>query len=276
MPKDLTELRDERQTAIRDIRKEASRQQMVSYFETIGGSDFAKDVIIIKPQTDHYKDRTIKGNIVCADDIPRTDTYVEDTRPAFMMYSYDPSRVIGIRPADCPTIMISGIDRDSRTINAVIHAGWQDEDADFVLQGMEFLINEKGVNVESIRAYIAAGGVEFGYSRPTNPLDGNDPNFVSDWRGRLTDVHPINPDDLADTKTRFTIDMIGRAADDMKTHGVMDEQIYIDSTDTTDSKSGLSSNKLAARGTAAPTRDVTVLIPAGRQLVGKTDLKISV
>ncbi len=257
MPDKLKELPEQRQAEIRDERKVAAKLQMSRYLELLGGSELSNDVIIMKPQIDHYKDRTIPGNIVNADEISRNGDYIEDTRPAFMMYSQDTERVIGIRPADCPTLHFSGVDKDGKPAHGVIHAGWQDEDAGFVTQGMEFL-HELGVDMSSLHVYIAPGGVEFGYTRPTNPLDGDDPSFVSDWRGRLTDVHPVNPDNPDDRKTRFTIDMIGRAVDDMYDAGITPQQIFIDSTDTSDERTGNSSHKQASRGVQVPTRDVAL------------------
>lgn len=256
--KDIKESDSDYHDAIVGARKNASHSRLTRYFEQRGGSDFAADVVIMKPQVDHYNDRTIKGNVVCADDKERTGDYIEDDRPAFMMYSHDPNRIVAIRPADCPTISFYGHDHDGNSVHGLMHAGWQDEDAGFIEQGLDYLKNELNCDINDLNFTIGPGGVDFGYTRPFDPREGKDPKFVHPgWKARTTDH-----EEQADGKWRFTIDMPGFAADRIVEAGARNEQIFIDSTDTSSAESGNASHKQASRGVVPPMRDiVTVMSP---------------
>lgn len=259
--KDIKETDVNYHDAIVGARKGASRDRLTRYFERQGGPDFANDVVIIKPQADHYIDCTIKGNIVNADDLERTGDFIEDDRPAFMMYSHDPNRILAIRPADCPTISFYGHDRDGRAVHGLMHAGWQDEDAGFIEQGLDYIKNELNCDISEINFAIGPGGVEFGYSRPYDPREGSDPKFVHEgWKTRTTDY-----EELEDDKWRFIIDMPGFAADRIMEAGASEEQIFIDSTDTSTAESGHASHKQASRGVVPPMRDIVTVISPERK-----------
>jgi hypothetical protein len=233
-------------------RAEAGDEQVLHAIESMPGVE-AKDVIIMKPQSDYHTDRKKHGIIVCADDVERTDSFIRDTRPAFMMYSHDTERVIGLLPADCPVLVFSGVDRDGKPIHGLIHSGWNDEDRGVPKQGIHFLKRIKNVDIKDLNFYVAPGGVEFGYSRPTNPLDDPKDLKFSDkngWANRLYDMTY-----QGEKGYRFTIDMIGFLIDDLKREGATDHQIFIDSTDTVDPTTGHASHKLASRGTIPPMRD---------------------
>ena len=265
MPAGLKELPAERQTEIREARRHAAAEKMHDFLHITGertvDPNLAAHTIVMKPQIDHYNDRSVEGSIVCADDIAEKGDYIEDTRPAFMMWSKDVNRVLGIRPADCPTVVFSAIGADSEPIHGLMHAGWQDEDAGFTEQGLAFLTN-RGVDMASMNVYIAPGGVEFGYSRPTDPREGHDDKFTHEgWKTRITDVHEQGD------KVRFTIDMVGFAVDRLREAGVSDEQIVIDSTDTSVEETGYSSHKQASRGAVSPTRDLVMAMSPYRDVV---------
>lgn len=263
MPANLNKVKEEdrqKHQEIIDVRKEASRNRVTRYLENIGGPELENDVVIIKPQNDHYKDRTIKGNIVNADDVERNGHYIEDDRPAFMLYSHDPNRVVGIRPADCPTIAFSGYDKQGRPVHGLMHGGWQDEDAGFLDQGLAFLRNDLGVDIKDLNFSIAPGGVNFDYKRPTDPRNGNDPMIVHEgWKTRTTDHEQV------EGGVHFVFDMHGFAVDRLKEAGATDEQIFIDPTDTTADESGHSSHKRASQGKIAPMRDLVLVFSPDRQ-----------
>lgn len=257
--KDIKETDPEYHDAIIVARKNAAHNRLTRYFEHQGRPNLsAEEVVIIKPQNDHYSDRTIKGNIVNADDLERTGDFIEDDRPAFMMYSHDSNRVLAIRPADCPTVAFFGRDRDGHPVHGLMHGGWQDEDAGFLEQGLEYLKNELNCDIKDLNFTIGPGGVEFGYSRPYNPREGNDPKFVHEgWKTRTTDY-----EQQEDGKWRFIIDMPGFASDRIIEAGASEEQVFIDSTDTSTAESGHASHKQASRGVVPPMRDiVTVASP---------------
>lgn len=242
-------------------RKDAAANRVKGFLETLGGPELEDDVVIIKPQVDHYKDRTVRGNIVCADDFDRNGEYIEDTRPAFMMYSRDPERVLGIRPADCPTIAFSGYDRNGEPIHGLIHGGWQDADAGFEEQGLSYLDKELDVDIKDLNFYIGPGGIEFDYKRPTDPRDGNDPMIVHNgWKTR-TRNHTKNDDG----SVSFIFDMHGFACDRLFEAGAAPEQIYVDSSDTTAENSGYSSHKLASQGKKPPMRDLVLVFSPDRK-----------
>ncbi len=264
MPGDLNPLKEtepDRHQRVMEARKSAARNRMTRFFESIGGHEFAADVVVIKPQSDHYNDRTVKGDIVSADDLERTGEYIEDTRPAFMIYSRDQNRVVAIRPADCPTIAFYGHDRHGKPIHGLIHAGWQDEDAGFVEQGIDFLKNEQDVDMKDLTFTIGPGGVDFGYSRPFDPREGQDPRVVHPgWKTRTSDH--VQQDD---GKWRFNFDMPGFAADRLMEAGASSEQIFIDSSDTSTAESGHASHKQASRGVKPPMRDIVTVASPERE-----------
>lgn len=267
MPVGLNKLKDsdegaqrEKYLAIVDARKEASHDRVSSYLENIGGPQFENDVVIIKPQNDHYKDRAIRGNIVNADDVERTGHYIEDNRPAFMLYSHDPSRVVGIRPADCPTVAFAGHDQQGRPVHGLMHGGWQDEDAGFLEQGLAYLASDLHVSIKDLKFTIGPGGVNFDYKRPTDPRGGNDPTIVHEgWKTRTTDHEQV------EGGVRFVFDMHGFAVDRLREAGATDEQIFIDSTDTASELSGHASHKLASQGKMAPMRDLVLVLSPDRE-----------
>lgn len=260
MPKELKEFADDKREAVIDARKHAANVKVNMFLETIGGSELANDVVILKPQTDHYTDRSIKGTIVNADELERTGNYITDTRPAFMMYSNDPERVLAIRPADCPTIAFSAKHHNGTPIHGFMHAGWQDEDAGFTEQGMTFLA-KKDIDFSTMNVYIAPGGVDFGYSRPTDPRDGGDEKFTHPgWKTRINNVVPN------EKGVRLTVDMQGFAVDRLKQFGITDEQLFVDSTDTSALETGHSSHKQATRGAKPPMRDLVVVMSPEKQL----------
>lgn len=259
MPNQMKHLTDEAKQNIVEARKESARLHMNQALESIGGPELAADVVVMKPQSDHYKDRTIKGNIVSADDKERSDGYIEDDRPAFMIYSHDPNRVVGIRPADCPTVAFAGHDRDGKPVHGLMHGGWQDEDAGFLEQGLVFLDKDLNVDIKNLNFTVGPGGVNFDYKRPTDPRDGDDPNVVhAGWKTRTTDHEKVNGG------VAFVFDMHGFAVDRLKEAGAADSQIFVDSTDTTDPKSGHASHKLAAQGKKPPMRDVVLVLSPDR------------
>lgn len=254
MPNDLKKLPEESQDNIRTARRDTAGMKVNRFLENIGGHELVNDTVILKPQIDHYKDRTIPGNIVSADELERTGEYIEDQRPAFMIYSRDPNRVVGIRPADCPTVAFSGHDRDGNPIHGLMHAGWQDEDAGFLEQGLDFLAGEQNVDIADLNFTIGPGGVNFDYKRPHDPRDGEDPLFThGGWKTRTTDHEKVGDN------TKFVIDMHGFAADRLKEAGADDSQIFVDSTDTTDPSGGHASHKLASQGKKPPMRDLVLV-----------------
>lgn len=259
--KDIKEADPEYHDVVVEARKAAARDRLTRYFEQQGGLELANDVVIMKPQSDHYNDRTIKGNIVCADDLERTGNYIEDDRPAFMIFSHDPNRVVAIRPADCPTVSFAGHDRAGKPVHGLMHGGWQDDDAGFIEQGLDYIKKELNCDISDINFAIGPGGVEFGYSRPYDPREGNDPKFVHEgWKTRTTDY-----DDREPGKWRFTIDMPGFAADRILEAGASEEQIFIDSTDTSTAESGHASHKQASRGVMPPMRDIVTVASPERE-----------
>lgn len=264
MPPDMKEIKEsdvERHDSIIIARRNAARNRLSRYFELQGGPEFATDVVVMKPQVDHYNDRTIKGNIVCADDIERTGNYVEDDRPAFMIYSHDKNRIVAIRPADCPTVGFYGHDRNGRPVHGLMHAGWQEEDAEFIEQGLDYIQNELNCDIKALNFTIGPGGVDFGYTRPSDPREGKDPKIVHPgWKTRTTDH-----EEQLNGKWRFNFDMPGFAADRILEAGAHSEQIFIDSSDTSSAESGYASNKQASRGVKPPMRDIVTVASPERE-----------
>ncbi len=250
-PAEMKQLTDEQRAEIVKLRATESRLKMNKFLDVHRLN--RADLVVIKPQGERSSGVI---DIVCADNLPRpSDSYLEDSTPASMMYTRDPERVLAIRPADCPTLIGYGLDEESQPLLFLLHSGWQDEEAGFVEQGLSFVRDELGVDPAIMNFIIAPGGIDFDYKRPTDPATGQDERFQhSAWADHLKNVQQDE-----DGNYRFIIDMPGFLTSRLHEFGVTDHQIFFDDSDTSRLDSGYSSHKRwANKDVQTPMRDVVV------------------
>jgi copper oxidase (laccase) domain-containing protein len=175
------------------------------------------------------------------------------------IYTRDPEKVLGCRPADCPVLVIRSTDMDGQDVFAMLHVGWQGLNAGYLEQAMGFLRTE-GVDFSTLRIYVGPGSKKenYPYSNEHNPLGDESPRFTHPDREKLF-VDVVKNEETG--KYDFAMDMfafIDYELTDPERLGLDPWQVAYDGSDTADFDSGYSSHSRVRQTDEINTRSLVI------------------
>lgn len=184
-------------------------------------------------------------------------TWVEER--ADLIFTRDPDKVLGCRPADCPVMVGEGIDGTGQKILFEEHLAWGALNAGYTEQGLDFL-RSQGVDPKSLKIYLAPGArpESFQYHNPVNPFEGGRLHVTHPNRDELFINLRTGPNKDGETEYFWDVDPYGFLKARLKEAGIKDWQIYEDDTDTASPKSGHSSNTRSKNADDTETRDLVI------------------
>lgn len=247
-------------------KSQRARQNMREFHESIGLR--IDNAFVMKPQID-YSQPLGKLDVdgIFTPGHGGEDAAVSEERADFM-YTTNPETILECRPADCPVLSIKGTNQENSDVLALLHVGWQGLNAGYLEDAINYLQNELGVSLESLRIQMSGSGYaeNFHYRNPEHPLedgsqDGDKPKrFTHPDRDKLfVNVEPT--DEITDAGQKiwsFDIDMPGFIRKQLKAAGLDEYQLYEEGSDTTSLDSGYSSHSRDAKDKTRNTRDVVV------------------
>lgn len=186
---------------------------------------------------------------------PKDDALIRYAESGDFIYSFNPNVLFGVQPADCPIAIMSAETPHGR-INMMVHYAWRGMAAgqfEQMIVAMEAL----GVSMETLRIYITAGAQAETY-RFTDylPDDGTkDPAPVDDI------TFPGLQETMGDdglTRYTFSIDTPYALYQKFISYGILPQQLFIDTTDTTSEGVGYSSHSRAVNNDEDETRDLVI------------------
>ncbi len=187
------------------------------------------------------------------------------------IYTRDPEKVLGCRPADCPVLTIRGTDANGEDVFALLHVGWQGLNAGYLDQGMEFLISQ-GVDLSTLRIYVGPGSKKenYPYTNKQDPLNDTSPDsrFTHPNKGKEGELF-VGRDKLFVDKEydaekeeyAFRMDMFGfidYVLTDSEKFGLDPWQVAYDGSDTADLDSGYSSHSRVRQTGEINTRSLVI------------------
>lgn len=209
---------------------------MNRYFNQMGVDP--SRVRILNPNRDYRTSLTI----VNVDEDPAEYNGTEPVRlstPGDFVYTRNPNLVLGVRPADCPLVIMSGKTPEG-PIGIMVHYAWRGAASGQYEQTRQAL-EQLEVDTHSINAYITGGGhaenfafTDFRYiPDDNNPMPVEGPLFSSiEYQENEQGVRAYN----------FRIDPPYATYEALKEWGLEDQQIFMDTTDTTSLEAGSASH----------------------------------
>jgi copper oxidase (laccase) domain-containing protein len=257
--RDLDEARANKQVTP-EQKSEMSREAQEHTARFIESCGYDPDhTAVLRPQTDYSQPLSI----VDVDQVMSTEgnngraTWLNE--PGDFIYTRDPEKVLGCRPADCPVLVIKGEDGNGQNVLSLLHVGWQGLNAGYLEDAMVFLRNQ-GMDFSTLRVYVgpAANKENYPYSNEHDPRGTDSPRFTHDDRDKLfVDVRQ-NPDT---DKYDFAMDMPG-FINYMLTSpdriGLKPEQVAFDGSDVAAFDSGYSSHSRVRLTGEVNTRDIII------------------
>lgn len=214
---------------------------------------------VIRPQTDYSQPLSI----IDVDQAMSTEgndghaTWLNE--PGDFIYTRDPEKVLGCRPADCPVLVMKGEDGNGQNVLSMLHVGWQGLNAGYLEDAMGFLRN-RGVDLSTLRVYVgpAANKKNYPYSNEHDPHGTDSPRFTHEDREKLF----VDVQKNQDTgKYDFAMDMPG-FINYMLTSpdriGLRPEQVAFDGSDVAAFDSGYSSHSRVRLTGEVNTRDIII------------------
>ncbi len=237
-------------------RSEDAKANMEDFFASIGVS--ADTVYMLNPERNYETPLTV----VNADEQEVTE---DTTWPARLdksgdfVYSYDSTKVLAARPADCP-IMFATADTPEGKIHMLVHYAWKGAASQYVKQTAD-VFDTLGVDRDTLEIYLTPGGQaeSFPYTNyPNNPLEeypGTESLFAN--------VEAATNDE-GKTTYSFGIDTPKYVYEEvLKQFEVDQSQVFCDTSNTSALESGYSSHgrsmRLKDQG-ESNTRDVVVAV----------------
>lgn len=214
---------------------------------------------VIRPQSDYSKPLSIVDvdNSLSPEGNEGFATWLKEQGD--LIFTRDPETVLGCRPADCPVLVIKGVDGNGEDILSMLHVGWQGLNAGYLEDAMAFL-HKQGVDFSSLRVYVgpAANKESYPYSNEHDPRGTDSPRFSHDDRDKLFVDVQRNPDT---GKYDFAMDMPG-FINYMLTSpdriGLRPEQVAFDGSDVAAFDSGYSSHSRVRLTGEVNTRDIII------------------
>lgn len=158
-----------------------------------------------------------------------------------MIYTYNPNIIMGVRPADCPLVVLSA-DTPKGRIYTMVHFAWQGAAADQV-SDMQRELDALGVDLSTATVYMTPGGhaETFPFENAAYDPDEKYPTA----RGLFQDVaaHEKN----GEIKYNFKIDTPNFVYEELLKVGLDKKQIFVDTTDTTSPGAGTASHSRSVR-----------------------------
>ena len=158
-----------------------------------------------------------------------------------MIYTYDPDIVFGVRPADCPLLVLSAETPKGR-IYTMVHFAWQGVAANQIADLARELATLE-VDLSTATGYLTPGGHAETFpfqNAPQNPHE-----KYPDTKGIFKDVTSHLKGE--EVKYNFTIDTPSFLYDELLGLGLEADQIFVDTSDTTAPESGYASHSRASR-----------------------------
>ncbi|MEO6109466.1 MAG: M15 family metallopeptidase [Candidatus Saccharimonadales bacterium] len=158
-----------------------------------------------------------------------------------MIFTYDPNVVLGVRPADCPLVIVSAETPKGR-IYIMTHFAWQGA-ATNQIKDMEHEFDILGVDLSTATVYVTPGGQAESFPFENAPYDPDEKYPYAE--GLFQDVAAHS--DSGETKYNFKIDTPHFVYQQLLSIGFTEEQIFLDTTDTTSPSAGTSSHSRSSR-----------------------------
>ena len=237
------------ETMTNEERIQDARNNMNRFIDSVGVDP--AQIRVLNPERDYTHGLTV----VNAD----TDTAsYNGEEPARLeergdfVYTYNPNRVLAVRPADCPVVVLSG-DTPKGRMNALIHFAWQGAAHD-QLADMDQILASMELDRSSARAYITPGGHAETYDHSGTPKHPNDRFPVTEGL-----LHNIRTSDAqGELKYGFDVDTPQFVYEGMLGMGFNEKQLFMDTSDTTAPESGYASHSRATKLGEGNTRDLVI------------------
>jgi copper oxidase (laccase) domain-containing protein len=242
-----------------EFRTEDARNNMKSYMESLDIDPAMVRVLF----PDRSYDTPLQVVNIDEDPTPVYDGNEPSrlTERGDMIYTYNPNIVLGVRPADCPLVVISA-DTPKGRIYSMVHFAWQGAAADQV-SDMKREFANLGMDLSTATVYLTPGGhaETFPY---TTGLDLNEKYPVAE--GLFNDPEPYEKE--GKQVRDYEIDTPNFVYEGLLSIGLEPDQIFVDTSDTTAPESGYASHSRASRLDDDNSRDfVTVKLEAAPSCV---------
>ena len=185
-----------------------------------------------------------------------------------MLVTRNPEIILGVRPADCPVMFMTGFDEEGKAVYGLAHIAYDGARAGFVAQAVEQFLAQ-GVPLESMRINITAGGQaeNFLYVGDNDPLEGT--TGLEDLYVNLRNVVEDGKNKIA-----FGIDTPNFVYKELLRAGLSPYQLNLDTSDTASLVSQYSSHGRAERSRRAWVANGSN--PAEDYELGKRDLILGI
>jgi len=223
-----------------------ARKNMQKHLESLGIDPAS--VRVLNPDRDYTTGLAVV-------DVDHDPAKYDGTEPAKlegkgdMIYTYNPNIVLGVRPADCPLVVLNA-ETPKGNITVMVHFAWQGAAAQQV-KDMERELDKLGVDLGTAKIYMTPGG-----HSETFPFEG----YPQEPRQKFPGTDGLFPGsdvvERDDGKFNFSIDTPYFVYDGLVKMGIDPYQIFVDTSDTTAPESGYSSHSRQWRLDDTNTRDL--------------------
>lgn len=221
-----------------DERYKDALTNMMTHFQGIGVDPAM--VRVLKPERDYDTPLTVV-NVDKDEGIYQGSEPVQLAKAGDFIYTRNPDIVLAVRPADCPVVIMEA-ETPEGPIGIMIHYAWRGP-ANGQLEDTKRELDALGINYASIRAYITAGGHTETF-RFTDYVP-NEKDYPEPIQGYLFDDIKSNIDDHDRKRYSFGVDTPYAVYQGFKKFGLADNQIFIDTSDTTSRETGYASHSRA-------------------------------
>lgn len=157
-----------------------------------------------------------------------------------MIYTYNPDIVLGVRPADCPLVVLSAETPKGR-IYTMTHFAWEGAARGY-MDDMQHELQKLGVDLSTASVYVTPGGQAETFP---HELDDNPNDTFPRAEGLFT--KPVEIEKNGKKRHAFCIDTPNFVYEGLLAMGLEPRQIFVDTTDTTAPNAGTASHSRSSR-----------------------------
>lgn len=242
-----------------EVRLDDARRNMNTYMESLDIDPAS--VRVLFPDRDYETPLQVVN-------IDEDGAVYDGTEPAKlqnrgdMIYTYNPNIVLGVRPADCPLVVISAETPKGR-IYSMVHFAWLGA-ANDQLSDMKREFAALDMDLSTATVYLTPGGQSETFPHMNAAQNPNEKYPTATGLFEGVEAYEKNGEE----KFKFSIDTPNFVYDGLLNMGLEPDQIFVDTSDTTAPNSGYASHSRASRLADDNSRDfVTVKLEAAPSMI---------
>lgn len=221
-----------------DERYSDAISNMMAHFQEIGVDPAM--VRVLKPERDYNTPLTVV-NVDKDEGTYKGGEPVQLAQAGDFIYTRNPDVVLAVRPADCPVVVMEA-ETPEGPIGIMIHYAWRGP-ASGQLEDTKRELDALGIDYSSMRVYITPGGHAETYKFANYQPDGKN-NPEPTRQDLFVNKQMIEGED-GQISYSFGIDTPYAVYQGFKKFGLADNQIFIDTSDTTSRETGYASHSRA-------------------------------